>query len=195
MQDVENKLVEIRWHGRAGQGVVTASEMLAQTALEEERYFQAFPEFGAERSGAPIRAFSRFSNKPISLHYAIYEPDVVVVFDPTLIGAVNITEGLKDNGILVINTQLEPDELRERLGLTANISVHTVDATRIAMETTRRNMPNTPMIGALLRAVSVVSKKSAIEYMHKTLTSRLGQGIADANKMAFERAFNEVRQD
>ncbi len=155
-----SEVVEIRWHGRAGQGVVTASEMLAETALEEGKYFQSFPEFGAERSGAPIRAFSRFSGQPLTIHCAVYEPDVVVIFDPTLVGVVEMTEGLKPDGVVVANTRLGPAELRQRLGLGPTTKVYTVDATRIAMDTLGRNIPNVPMVGALLRAVTVVSPKS-----------------------------------
>lgn len=189
-----SEVVEIRWHGRAGQGVVTASELLAETALEEGKYFQSFPEFGAERSGAPIRAFSRFSGQPITIHCAIYEPDVVVIFDPTLVGVVDMTEGLKPDGVVVANTRLGPAELRQRLGLGPATRVYTVDATRIAMDTLGRNIPNVPMVGALLRAVTVVSPKNLDEQIKTRLGARFSARVVQANQQAFERAYQETQQ-
>lgn len=189
-----SEVVEIRWHGRAGQGVVTASEMLAETALEEGKYFQSFPEFGAERAGAPIRAFSRFSGQPLTIHCAVYEPDVVVIFDPTLVGIVDMTEGLKPDGVVVANTRLGPAELRQRLGLGSTTKVYTVDATRIAMDTLGRNIPNVPMVGALLRAVTVVSPKNLDEQIKTRLGARFSSRVVQANQQAFERAYQETQQ-
>lgn len=188
----EGEFVEIRWHGRGGQGVVTASELLAETALEEGKYFQAFPDYGPERMGAPIRAYTRISGSPILQHCQITDPDVVIVLDPTLIGIVDFTVGLKENGALVVNTPLSPAELRQQLGFKKG-KVYTVDATRISLETMGRNMPNTPIIGALLQANPVVSKEKLIDATRERLAARLNQGMAEKNLEALNRAFNEVK--
>ncbi len=188
------KLLEIRWHGRGGQGVVTASELLAETALEDGGYFQAFPDYGSERMGAPIRAYTRISSSPIRQHCQISEPDAVVVFDSTLIGVVDFTEGLKDGGALVINTTLPPDEVRRRLGL-GHGRVYTVDATSIALSTMKRNIPNTPMLGALLRAIDVVKKDDLIKVITERMGGRMSKEMVKANIEAMEQAFNETRED
>ena len=184
---------EIRWHGRGGQGAVTASELLAEAALHEGRYLQAFPDYGAERMGAPIRAYTRIGSSPIRQHCQVSEPDVVVVLDATLIGVVNPTEGLKDHGVLVANTTLSPADLRDRLGLHQG-KVFTVDATRLALETIGRNIPNTPILGALVKAVGLVSKDSIIDVIRHHFGARMSSQAAEANVVAFERAYSEVRE-
>ncbi len=188
-----NSLIEIRWHGRGGQGAVTASELLAEAALEAGKYFQAFPDYGPERMGAPIRAYTRISGSPIRQHCQITNPDLVVVLDPTLIGVVDITEGLKPDGAMVVNTTLSPAELRAKLGLKHG-RVYTVDASRIAQDTIGRNIPNTPMIGALLRAVPAVSREGVIKVALSRLGGKLSQKVADANVKALEYAFDQVKQ-
>jgi len=186
-------LIEIRWHGRGGQGAVTASEILAEAALKEGKYLQAFPEYGPERMGAPVRAYTRISSSSIRQHCAITEPDAVVVLDPTLVGVVDFTEGLKGGGVLVVNTSLSPAELRGKLGFDSG-KVFTVDATRIALDTMKRNIPNTTMMGALLKALEVVSKEGVRDEIKKRLEARGSKKIAQANIEAFERAYNEVRE-
>lgn len=187
------EMIEIRWHGRGGQGVVTGSELLAETALEEGKYFQALPEFGAERSGAPIRAYTRISSSPINLHCSITEPDVVVVFDPTLLGVIDVTEGLKEEGALLANTSLSPKELRKRLGLHKG-QVYTVDATRIALDSFGRNIPNTPMLGALLKARAVVTLDAVGKTVRNRLGSRVSPQVVEGNLKAIERAYAEVQE-
>ena len=186
-------LTQIRWHGRGGQGVVTASELLAEAALYEGRYLQSFPDYGAERMGAPIRAYTRIGTSPIREHCQIDEPDVVVVLDATLIGVVNLGEGLMDHGVLVVNTTLPPAELRDQLGLHQG-KVFTLDATHIAMETIGRNIPNTPILGALVKAVGLVSKDSIIDVIKHHFSARVSSQAAEANVVAFERAYDEVRE-
>jgi len=188
-----SELTEIRWHGRGGQGAVTASEILAEAALEEGKYFQAFPDYGPERMGAPIRAYTRISTSPIRQHCQITDPDAVVVLDPTLIGVVDFTEGIKDNGVLVVNTTGSPSALRKKLGLDSG-RVFTVDATRIAMDTIGRNIPNTPIIGALIKALGAVSKDHVREEIKRRMESKAGKKMADANIAAFERAYDEVKE-
>lgn len=186
-------LVEIRWHGRGGQGVVTASEILAEAALEEGKYFQAFPDYGPERMGAPLRAYTRISTEPIRQHCQVTEPDAVVVLDPTLVGVVDFAEGIKEKGVLVVNTTLSPAELKSKLRFD-KCKVFTVDATRIALDTVGRNIPNTPMIGALLKALGAVSKEGVREEIRKRLEARAGKEVAQANIEAFERAYKEVME-
>jgi len=187
------ELIEIRWHGRGGQGVVTASELLAGAALEEGKYFQAFPEFGAERSGAPIRAFSRIGSSPVRMHCSVTEPDAVVVLDPTLIGVINVAEGVDERAALIVNTPLSPQEVRERVGLKKG-RVYTLDATRIALDTIGRNIPNVPMVGALIKALGVVGMESMVREIKNRLGARLQEEVVEANLRALERAYEEVRE-
>lgn len=187
------ELIEVRWHGRGGQGVVTGSELLAETALEEGKYFQALPEFGAERSGAPIRAYTRVSSAPINLHCSITEPDIVVVFDPTLLGVIDVTEGLKEDGALIANTTLSPEELRGRLNFQKG-RVYTVDATRIALDSFGRNIPNTPMLGALLKARPVVSLESMAKTVKNRLGTRVSPRVVEGNLKAIEQAYSEAQE-
>ena len=184
-------LTEIRWHGRAGQGIVTAGELLAEAAMEEGKYFQAFPDYGPERMGAPIRSFTRISTKPINIHCQITSPDVVVIVDPTVVGVVNVTEGLKANGTVVINTAKTPAALRAELGF-ATGRVFTVDATRISLDTLGRAMPNTPMLGALIKATGLVSQEGIIGFTRTRLAAKFRDQVVDANIKSMERAYNEV---
>jgi pyruvate ferredoxin oxidoreductase gamma subunit len=186
-------LIQIRWHGRGGQGAVTASELLADAALHENKYFQSFPDYGAERMGAPIRAYTRIGTSPIREHCQIDQPDVVVVLDATLIGVVDLREGLKDHGVLVANTPLSPAELRDRMDLHQG-KVFTVDATRVALETIGRNIPNTPILGALVKAVGLVSKDGITDVIRHHFSARMSGQAAEANVAAFERAYSEVRE-
>lgn len=193
MKGTMKGLTEIRWHGRAGQGIVTASDLLAETALGEGKYFQSLPEFGAERQGAPIRAYTRISDAPIRLHCQITDPDVVVVTDATLMGAVNVTEGLKSGGVLIVNTSLSPAEVRSKLGYKKG-RVCTLDATRIALDTIGRNIPNTPMIGALVKNYKVVKKETLVSSIKARMGARFSPKVVEANLNALERSFNEVKE-
>lgn len=187
------KLTEIRWHGRGGQGVVTAGKMLADLALDSGQYFQAFPDYGPERAGAPIQAFTRLSREPIDIHSQIEEPDVVVVLDPTLLGSVNVAEGLKEEGILIANTEEPPAEIRERLGFKRG-KVFTVNATRIAMDILGREITNTPMLGALIKATGFVALEDLIEKTRERFGHKFGSRVAEQNVQAIERAYREVRE-
>jgi len=184
-------LTEIRWHGRAGQGVVTAGEVLAEAALEEGKYFQAFPDYGPERMGAPIRSFTRISDRPIDLHCQIQAPDVVVIVDPTIIGVVAVTEGLKPEGVVVVNSSESPAVLRKKLKLTGG-KVFSLDATRVALDTIGRGIPNTPMLGALVKATGLVKLESVITLTRERLGEKLRADVVEANVKAIERAYNEV---
>ncbi len=186
------KLVEIRWHGRGGQGVVTASNLLAQAALEEGDYFQSFPEFGAERSGAPIVAYTRISHETIHIRSQVLEPGIVVVLDATLIGKIDLLAGLQRGGAIVVNTPLSPDEMAHRLGA-HDFVLCTVDGTRIAMDLLGRNIPNVPMLGGLLKVRQVVSQEAVLATIHHRLGARLRREVVQANLEAFRRAYLEAR--
>jgi pyruvate ferredoxin oxidoreductase gamma subunit len=189
------KLTEIRWHGRAGQGIVTASELLAEAALKEGKYFQAFPEYGPERMGAPIKAFTRISDEPIEVHYQILNPEVVVVVNPNLLGTVDVTEGLAANGTLIVNTPETPDQIRVRLNLVGKkVRVFTVDATRIALETLRRDIPSTLLLGAIIRAVGLVELQNTLHLVTEKLGAKLRAEVVESNLTALRRAYDEVKE-
>lgn len=189
------KLTEIRWHGRAGQGIVTASELLAESALKEDKYFQAFPDYGPERMGAPIRAYTRISNRPIDVHYQILQPEIVVVVNPNLLGVENLVEGLVDKGIVVVNSPETPQKVRSRLGLKDNgIKIFTVDATQIAMDTLKRDIPATLMLGAIVRAAGLVELEHVIETVLEKLGEKLRGEVVEANVKALRRAYDEVKE-
>ncbi len=183
--------VEVRWHGRGGQGVVTASELLAAAALAEGKYLQAFPEFGPERMGAPIRAFTRISDTPIEIHSHVYTPEVVVVLDPTLLGNPIITEGLSDEGKLIVNFPGTPDEVRKMTRFMGRIYV--LDATKIAMETLGRPIANTCCVGALVKVTGLVGLEEVETQIKKMIETKFGKKVSDANIEALRRAYNEVR--
>ncbi len=184
-------LVQIRWHGRGGQGVVTASNLLAEAALEDKLYFQSFPDYGAERSGAPIIAYTRLSDAPIHIRSQVTEPDIVIVLDASLIGKVDLLAGLGEEGTIVVNTSLSPDEVRERLNA-GHRTVCVVDGTQISMDVLGRNIPNVPMLGGLLRIEEVVSQEAVIATIRHRLGARFRSQIVQANLDAFSRAYQEA---
>jgi pyruvate ferredoxin oxidoreductase gamma subunit len=187
-------LVEIRWHGRGGQGVVTAGKLLAETALGMGEYFQAFPDYGPERMGAPIKAYTRLSPEPIDLHCQIEEPNVVLVLDPTLLSTVPVTEGLDPGGILLVNTPHSPARIREMVGFETG-KVFTVDASHIAIEEIGREITNTPMIGALARATGRFAIEDLVEQTRKRFTKlMMKEAIIEANVRAMRRAAKEVQE-
>ena len=189
-----SKLTEIRWHGRGGQGVVTAGKLLAETALGTGQYFQAFPDYGPERMGAPIKAYTRLSAEPIDLHCQIEKPNVVLVLDPTLLGTVPVIEGLKEDGVLLVNTPKSPAEIREITGFKTG-RVFTVDASHIAIEEIGREITNTPMIGALARATGFFELDDLIVQTRKRFTKlMMKQDIIDSNERAMRRAIEEVQE-
>ncbi len=181
-----NELVEIRWHGRGGQGAVTSAELLARAAINEGKYAQAFPSFGPERRGAPVLAFDRISEKePIRIRAEIAEPDVVVVLDSSLLSIVNVTSGLKEKGVLVINTRRPLQDVESELGAKWRLAV--VDATKIARELLGVPIVNTTMLGALLRATGVVKLESLFEPLRHRF-----KRLAERNINAMKRAFDEA---
>ena len=185
------QLQEIRWHGRGGQGAWTASELLARAAIHEDKFVQSFPEFGPERMGAPLAAYTRISDEPINLHWAIYNPNVVVVLDPTLLNTVKVNEGLSDDGILVVNTRESPAELRKRLNIDKH-QVWTVPATDIAMKTLNAPITNTVMLGAATRAANLAS----LDNIGKAIKERFKErpDLAEKNIAVLKEAYEEAKQ-
>lgn len=178
-------MIEIRFHGRGGQGAVTSAELTALAAIGEGKYAQAFPSFGPERRGAPVMAFVRVSSTPIMTREKIYEPNIVVVLDPTLLKIVNVEAGLKEGGIVILNTTKKVDQIRRETGLKARLA--TVDAAKIAMETMRVPITNTTMLGALVKAAGVVDMQA----LDTPIKVRFGP-IAEKNMRACARAFEET---
>ncbi len=179
-----NQLVEIRLHGRGGQGTVTSAELLAQAAISEDKYAQAFPSFGPERRGAPVMAFVRVdSQKPIRTRAEIKEPDVVVVLDPGLLSIMKVASGLKQNGIAVINTKKTAEQLREEFGFDGSLAV--INATKIAREILGVPIVNTTMVGALIKVTGIVQLESLLEPL-KHRFGRLAERNAEAMKLAYE---------
>jgi len=186
-----DKIVEIRWHGRGGQGVKTAAMLFAEAAYEGGKYVQGFSDYGPERSGAPIQGFTRLSDGRIYLHNFITEPDVVVVLDPSLLGTVAVTEGLKKGGKVLVNSSHDPAELAAQLGVDKE-QVFVVDAKKISLETMGRDMPNSPMMGALVKVVGLVELPWVNETFEKKFGAKSEKIVAD-NVAAVKRAYDEVR--
>jgi pyruvate ferredoxin oxidoreductase gamma subunit len=179
-------LVEIRWHGRGGQGAVTSGELLAQAAISEGKYAQAFPSFGPERRGAPVQAFTRIdSQEPVRIRADITEPDVVVVLDPGLLSIVNVTSGLKENGTVIINTRKTAKQIRSEFGIKNRLA--TVNATKIAREKLGVPIVNTTMLGALIKTTGAIKKES----IYAPLEKRFGR-LGERNIKAMETAYEEV---
>lgn len=185
-----SKLIEIRWHGRGGQGVVTASKALAQAAIAEGAYVQAFPEYGAERTGAPIQSFTRIGDTSIDIHSQITNPDIVVVLDDTLLDSVNIIAGLKDDGKVIINTAKTAEHIKDKLG--SDHDIYTVDADTISEDELGRVIPNTPMLGALVKATGVLNLDNLLETLKQIFGKKFSEKILNGNLNAAKRAHQEV---
>jgi len=188
------KLFEIRWHGRGGQGAKTAALLFADAALGEGKYIQAFPEYGPERMGAPVQAFNRLSDEEITLHCGVISPDVVVVLDPTLIETAKVTQGLKEDGVLLINSEQEPKAMREKLPDFKG-KLFTVNASSISKEELGREMPNTPMLGALIKATNLLNFDRMLEDTRKKLEKKFKSKpeLIDGNINSIKRAYQEVK--
>jgi len=186
--------VEIRWHGRGGQGTVTAAKVFADACLSDGGYVQAFPEYGPERAGAPLRVCNRISSKELRMHCPVTHPDVVVVVDPTLIETIDVTEGAKDDAKFIINSSKDPSELREKLKLKSTQKLYVVDATKIAIESFGKPMPNSPIVGALNRVTGLVSLETLLEDVKKSFGKKFSQKIIDGNLLAVKRGYEEVKE-
>jgi pyruvate ferredoxin oxidoreductase gamma subunit len=188
-----SKLTEIRWHARAGQGAVTAATLVAETALTQGKYMQAMPEYGPERTGAPLKAFTRVCDDPIEVHNNITNPQIVVVLDETLLAFVDVTEGLTQDGCVILNTQKTPAEARAELKVGDKVKVATVDATGIALATIKRDIPNTPIVGALSAVTGVIPLDAVKSKLVETFGEKFSQEVIDANLESVDRAYKEVQ--
>ena len=190
-----DNMIEIRWHGRGGQGAKTASLLLADAAFNTGKYIQGFPEYGPERMGAPITAYNRISSSPITIHSNIYEPDYVVVVDDSLLETVDVTSGLKETGAIVINTTKSADYLKDVLkGYKGKI--FTIDARKVSMETLGRYFPNTPMLAAIVKVSKVMDEKDFLEDMQGSFKHKFAKKpeVIEGNIKALEMALNEVKE-
>jgi len=189
-----SKMVEIRWHGRGGQGAKTASLLLADAAFNTGKYVQGFPEYGPERMGAPITAYNRISDERCSIHSNIYDPDYVVVVDATLLTAVDVTGGLKKEGAILINSSKSPEELKPLLeGYEGK--VYTIDAGKISEEELGRNFPNTPMLGAIVKISGLIPEDEFIADMQESMQHKFAKKpqVIEGNMKALKRAMQEVK--
>ena len=189
-----SKLVEIRWHGRGGQGAKTASLLLADAAFNTGKYIQGFPEYGPERMGAPITAYNRISDEPITIHSNIYEPDFVVVVDDSLLECVDVTKGLKKEGAIVINTTKSVEEVKPLLkGYEGKVC--TIDARTISMETLGKYFPNTPMLAAIIKVSGIMDEEAFLNDMTDSFKHKFAKKpeVIEPNMEALRRALKEVK--
>ena len=190
-----NDLVEIRWHGRGGQGAKTASLLLADAAFNTGKYIQGFPEYGPERMGAPITAYNRISNRPIVIHSNIYEPDYVVVVDDTLLESVDVTAGLKENGAIVINTVKDSEYLKSVLQ-GYNGEIYCIDARKISEEALGKYFPNTPMLAAIVKVAGIMNDEDFLADMQGSFKHKFAKKpeVIEGNMKALKMALQEIKK-
>ncbi|MFZ5907393.1 MAG: 2-oxoacid:acceptor oxidoreductase family protein [Nitrospirota bacterium] len=186
--------LEIRWHGRGGQGTVTAAKVLADACLSGGRHVQAFPEYGPERAGAPLRAYNRISSHELRMHCPVLNPRVVSVVDATLLDAIDVAEGATDDAVFVVNSSRQPGEIRSKLRAPQGQKVFTIDATKIALDCIGRALPNAPMLGALCKITGLVTLEHLLDDVRKSFGKKFSQKIIDGNLEAARRGYEEVRE-
>ena len=190
-----DNMIEIRWHGRGGQGAKTASLLLADAAFNTGKYIQGFPEYGPERMGAPITAYNRISSSPIRIHSNIYEPDYVVVVDDSLLESVPVTAGLKETGAIIINTTKDADTLRPLLNGYKG-KIYTIDARKVSIETLGKYFPNTPMLAAIVKVSNIMSEEEFLNDMEGSFKHKFAKKpeVIDGNMKALKLALERVTQ-
>lgn len=190
-----NDLIEIRWHGRGGQGAKTACLLLADAAFNTGKYIQGFPEYGPERMGAPITAYNRISNSPITIHSAIYEPNYVVVVDDTLLDTVDVTAGLKENGAIVINTTNDAETLKKKLNRYKG-GIYTIDARSISIDALGKYFPNTPMLAAIVKVSGVIPEDQFLADMEGSFKHKFAKKpeVIDGNMKALKNTLEKVNK-
>ena len=184
-------LTEIRWHARGGQGAKTAATMLAEIVLNEGKYGQGFPDYGPERMGAPMRGFTRISDKPIRVHSAVYNPNIVIVLDPTLLDVVDVLEGTNDDTVVIINTADTMEIISKKLKI-GNRRLWILNGTKIALDTIGRPIPNTPMLGALVRATELIKLDTLYADLRKKFGKKFPERVIQGNLDAIKRDYEEV---
>ena len=190
-----NNLIEIRWHGRGGQGAKTACLLLADAAFNTGKYIQGFPEYGPERMGAPITAYNRISNSPITIHSAIYEPNYVVVVDDTLLDTVDVTAGLKEDGAIVINTTNDAETLKKKLNGYKG-GIYTIDARSISIDALGKYFPNTPMLAAIVKVSGVIPEDQFLADMEGSFKHKFAKKpeVIDGNMKALKNTLEKVNK-
>lgn len=186
-----NHIVEIRIHGRGGQGAKTAGQLIAESALDKGKYVQTFPEYGPERKGAPMKTYVRISDNPIKTCAPVTEPDIVIVIDPTIIGHVDVTSGIDKDGFLIVNSKKDPGEIRKETGFRGR--VNTVDATGISIKHLKTDIPNTPMLGALIKTCNVIELEALISRVKEMFIAKIGEERTNANISAIREACERVK--
>ncbi|MDD3487727.1 MAG: 2-oxoacid:acceptor oxidoreductase family protein [Candidatus Moranbacteria bacterium] len=186
----DKKIFEIIFHARGGQGAKTAAELLAQAALREGKHIQAFPDFGPERTGAPIRTYVRVSGEPIKTHEPVVDPDLVVVMDETLLGIVDVSKNLDENEMLIVNTRSGRDEISQKTGYVGNI--FPIDATSLSLEVIGEPRPNTAILGKLLKISEVVRLESLTEVFREKYLEKIGNEKTEKNILAIEKAYDSI---
>ncbi|MDR3275070.1 MAG: 2-oxoacid:acceptor oxidoreductase family protein [Endomicrobium sp.] len=187
------KMIEVRWHGRGGQGAKTAALLFAEAVLTTGKYIQAFPEYGPERMGAPVRSFNRVSEEPITIHSDIINPEYVIILDPSLIDSVPVTDGVDRVGKVIVNTSFSALDVAQKLGIFAS-QVYVVNASKIAVETIGSDIPNTPMLGALVKVIGTLDINGVLEDTKVKLTAKFRHKpeVIEGNLASIKRAFDEV---
>lgn len=190
-----NEMVEIRWHGRGGQGAKTAALLLADVAFKTGKYVQGFPEYGPERMGAPITAYNRISSDEIRVHSNIYDPDFVVVVDEGLLDTVDVTDGLKEDGGIVVNTSKSPEEIKKKLGGYKG-AVYTIDARKVSVACLGKYFPNTPMLAAIVKVSNVMEHDTFLKEMQLSFEHKFSSKpeVIEGNMNALRMAFEEVKE-
>ncbi len=188
-------LIEIRWHGRGGQGAKTASLLLADAAFNTGKYIQGFPEYGPERMGAPITAYNRISNEPITIHSNIYEPDYVVVVDDTLLESVDVTAGLKETGAIVINTTKDNEYLKKVLNK-YNGDIYKIDARKISIDALGKYFPNTPMLASIVKISGIMTDEEFLNDMIGSFKHKFAKKpeVIEGNMKALEMALKQIEK-
>lgn len=189
-----SEVLEVRWHGRGGQGIVTAAKVFADACLSGGRHVQAFPEYGPERAGAPLKAYNRISSKELRMHCPVLNPSIVVVADSTLIDSINVAEGTPDNAMFIINSSKDPAVIRTKLKVAKSQRVFVLDATKIAIDSFGRPMPNSPLVGALAKVSGTVSLETILEDVKKSFGKKFAKKIIDGNLEAAKRGYEEVKE-
>jgi len=187
-------IYQIRIHSRGGQGAKTAAQILAEAAITSGKFAQAFSEYGPERSGAPMKTFFRISDQPINLHCDVETPDLILVVDPSLLGEIFVTEGLADNGIVIVNCGNNSEEIKKKLK-NKNCQVHNLDGTKIAMELFGKDIPNMPMLGAVVKIIGLISYKQLIKSVQNKFERKLGKELTEKNVEALKRGYGEISND
>ena len=186
------KYLEIRWHGRGGMGAKTGALLLGEAMMQQGKYIQAFPEYGPERRGAPVTAYNRIADEPIRIHYGIKSPDVIMVLDPTLLNTENVWKGVREDTIFIVNSGLEPSELKEKFNIKNKLFV--INATGISESIIGRNLPNTPMLGAFVKATGALPFDEFVKSVEERLRMKYKEDIVLKNLEAIKKAYEEVKE-